>query len=398
MRAVTSGALLGSHGWDTLLTAAGHYEAGAFDVRGPDPRPTALAGLLQGLARPDGTPPHPVLAGSGWWNRPIRLHHTPVPRPAPARAFSEPKLGEVGAAPVLIVGGGGTLGGALGAACRHRDIAHVLTRRPELDLTDPAAITAALDAHQPWVVINAAGWVRVDEAEEHVEDCFRANGEGAALLARLSAERGIPTVHFSTDLVFDGRACVPYLESDEPAPLNVYGRSKRAAEEAIARLPGSHLIVRTAAFFSPFDPHNFAVHVTDGLARGETQLVPDDEVVCPTYVPDLCDAVLDLAIDGESGLWHLTNGEALSWAAFGLRLATACGLDTSEISPVTGASLNRPAPRPAFSALASARGALLPSLEDAIERFARVRRQAVARAIGVTDPHRRPLEMQSPDV
>ena len=392
LRAVTSWALLGSHGWDTLLTAAGRYEAGVFDVRGPDPRPTALAPLLRGLAKSDGTPPHPVLAGNGWWNRPIRLHHAPVPRPAPARAFSEREpVGEVRAAPVLIVGGSGTLGGALGAACRHRDIAHVLTRRPELDLADPTTITAALNAHQPWAVINAAGWVRVDDAEDHVGECFRANGDGAALLARLCAERGIPTVSFSSDLVFDGRSGVAYLEGDEPAPLNAYGRSKRAAEEAIARLSGSHLIVRTAAFFSPFDPHNFAVHIADGLARGETQPVPEDEVVCPTYVPDLCDAVLDLAIDGETGLWHLTNGEALSWAEFGRRLAAACGLDVSAIRPVAGVSLNRRAPRPPFSALASARGALLPPLEDAIERFARVRRDGAARRTGGARPEERHL-------
>ena len=129
---------------------------------------------------------------------------------------------------------------------------------------------------------NAAGWVRVDEAEDHVDECFRASRHGAVLFAQLCSERGIPTVSFSSDLVSDGRSSAPYLEIGRPAPLNVYGRSKLAAEESIARLPGSHLVVRTAAFFSPFDPYNFAAHMTGSLSRGSLQPVPEDEVVSPT--------------------------------------------------------------------------------------------------------------------
>ena len=372
VRAVTSWAVLGSHGWNTLLTGSGKYEAGAFDVRGGRPRPTAQAALLRSLARPDGSPPHPVLAGQGWWTRPIRLQHAAVPRPAPLheQIMSRPRTDEAEPRPILITGGRGTLGGALGAACRHRDIRHVLTTRDKLDVADASSIAAALDACRPWVVINAAGWVRVDDAEADPAGCFRANSEGAALLAELCAERGIPTVSFSSDLVFNGKACAPYVESDQPAPLNVYGRSKRAAEQAIANLPGSHLIIRTAAFFSPFDPHNFAMHVTSGLAAGDVQSIAANEFVSPTYVPDLCDAVLDLAIDGESGLWHLSSGEALSWNAFACRLASACGLDPFLIRPVAGEALRRPALRPPFSGLASERGQLLPPLSSAIERFA----------------------------
>ncbi len=372
VRAITSWALLGSHGWNTLLTGPGQYEPGAFDVRGGSPRPTALAALLRGLARGGDAAPHPVLAGEGWWKRPIRLHHAPVPRPASAREqfVSRGAAGGAEPPPILIAGGNGTLGGALGAACRHRDIRHVLTERGELDLADAAGIAAALDAHRPWVVINAAGWVRVDDAEADPEGCLRANSRGAALLAQLCAARNIPTVSFSSDLVFDGTASKPYVEPDLPAPLNVYGRSKAAAERAITDLPGSHLIVRTAAFFSPFDPHNFAIHVTAGLADDRPQRVPDDEIVSPTYVPDLCDAVLDLAIDGADGIWHLTNGEGLSWAEFAGRLAAACGLDPRAIEPVAGASLGRPAARPRFAALSTVRGQLLPPLASAIERFA----------------------------
>lgn len=380
VRAITSWALLGSHGWNTLLTAPGHYEPGAFDVRNGSPRPTALAALLRSLATRDDAPPHAVLAGEGWWARPIRLHHAPVPRPAAAREQSVARrpAGEAGVPPILITGGNGTLGSALGAACRHRDIGHVLTTRETLDLTDPAGIAASLETYRPWVVINAAGWTRIDEAERDPAGCFAANSRGAALLAQLCAERNIPTISFSSAMVFDGTASESYVESDPPAPITVYGRSKVAAERAITELPGAHLIIRTAAFFSPFDAHNFAMRVTTGLGRHLRQRVSDEEVVSPTYLPDLCDAVLDLAIDGERGIWHLTNGVALTWAEFARRLAGSCNLDPGGIEPVARASPGRTAPRPAFSALSSVRGQLLPPLASAIERFAIERHRATA--------------------
>jgi dTDP-4-dehydrorhamnose reductase len=371
LRAVTVWALFGSCGWNTLLTEPGNYEAGAFDARGPAPRPTALARLIGTLAGAGPGELHPVLAGQGWWARPIRLHHAPVPRPAPLREMmSASRQSGDPALPILIVGGNGTLGGALAAACRHRDLAHVTTTRGELDLGDAASIARALDSHRPWVVINAAGWVRVDEAEQDREACWRANSEGAELLCRLCADRGIPTISFSSDLVFDGKAAAPYTEGSPPSPLNTYGRSKAAAERAIAALPGAHLVVRTAAFFSPFDPHNFAMQVVTASREGRRQRVADDEIVSPTYVPDLCDAVLDLAIDGETGIWHLSGGEAVSWAEFARRIVGACALDGTSIEACAGAQLARPAQRPAYAPLASERGQLLPPLSDAIARFA----------------------------
>lgn len=375
IRAVTSWSLFGSHGWNTLLTAEGRYEAGSFDVSGPAPRPTAVAGLLRGLG--DGpVVGHPVLEGAGWWRRPVRLLHLPAPRPAPIREhLSAPSWAARTRRPVMILGATGTLGRAIAAACRHRDIAHVLTARDQLDLDSPGGIACALDAHQPWCVVNAAGWVRVDDAEAHADACYAANAAGALRLAEACAARGIPTVSFSSDLVFDGQAERPYLESDVTTPLNVYGRSKREAEEAILALSGSHLIVRTAAFFSAMDPHNFAVHALQALASGYIFSAADDHVVSPTFVPELADAVLDLAIDGADGLWHLTNGEPVSWAAFGRRLADACGVGSERIESVPGASLDWVAPRPPYVPLTSEKGRLMGSLDDAIAHFAHLLRE-----------------------
>lgn len=368
VRAITAWALFGNRGWNTLLTAPGVYEPGAYDVSSGKPRETAVARLLRGLAA--ATPQLPALQGAGWWRRDIRLHHPTVTRPARLSDHPADLGGLSDRRPVMIAGATGTLGQALAAACRHRDINHVLTGRAELDLHDRRSIADALDRHRPWVVINAAGWVRVDDAEHEAEACHAANAEGAIALARACAERGAQSVSFSSDLVFDGSKSGAYVEGDCAAPLNVYGASKARMEDAIGAMPGHHLIVRTAAFFSPFDPHNFAVHAAAGLGRGERFRAAADSVVTPTYVPDLCNAVLDLAIDEANGIWHLSNGEALSWAEFAVRVAQACGLDPSLIDAVPGEELGWTAARPAQCALGSERGTLMPSLDSALRRFA----------------------------
>lgn len=383
MRAVTSWALFGSSGWDTLLTAPGRYEAGAYDVSGGTPRPTAMVPLLQDLGT-GAQPSHPALQGDGWWQRAIRHHHRAIPRVASmAERLAIAPSQQPAAAPVLIAGGNGTLGRALAAACRHRDIAYLALGRDGLDLLDDVSIGTALDDHEPWLVINAAGWVRVDDAEDDPAACAAINAAGAERLARACADRGVGSVHISSDLVFDGLLDRHYDEADAPSPLNAYGRSKAAAEAAIAALPGRHLIVRTAAFFSPFDEHNFAVHACRALARGERFAASAEHFVTPTYVPDLCNAILDLAIDAEEGLWHLTNGEACSWAEFARQLASASDLDADGIVASDGSDLGWRAPRPRRVPLGSRRGRLLPPLSDAIVRFARDHRPAPAARIVV---------------
>lgn len=379
IEAVTPWALLGSSGWNTLLTMPGLKETGAYCLAGADPRPTALVGLLKGL--PGGAPRHPVLAGQGWWRRPIRLIYPPVrslPRLKERPRMSNP---DVPTRPLLICGATGTLGQALAGACRHRDIPFVLTSRGELDLTDARQIGAVLDAHRPWAAVNAAGWVRVDDAEADPDACFAANTAGAALLGEACSARGIATAGFSSDLVFDGRAGRPYVETDTPTPLNVYGRSKAEAEAALSRLDGTHLIVRTAAFFSPFDEHNFAVAVVRSLSEGRRLRAACDQVVSPTYVPHLVRTTLDLLIDGADGIWHLTNGAAVSWAEFAEAIAAQCGLDERLIDGVPGAEMGWAAPRPAYVPLASIRGTLLPSFDEAVEAFGHEVGQQGSRAL-----------------
>jgi dTDP-4-dehydrorhamnose reductase len=252
----------------------------------------------------------------------------------------------------------------------------VLTDRASLDLGSEASIAEALALHGPWAVINAAGYVRVDQAETDAGACYAANAEGAVRLAAACGRRGIAFAGFSSDLVFDGALRRPYVETDAPRPLNVYGLSKARAERRILAQGGQALMVRTAAFFSPYDPHNFAAHLQRVLVAGDIFEAANDLIVSPTYTPDLVDAVLDLVIDGETGLWHLANGGAVSWADFARLIAEALGFDPSAVRGVPSAIFGWPAPRPAGAALASVRGAMMPSLENAVARYAATLRAA----------------------
>ena len=370
VRGVTNWALFGSSGWNTLLTAPGLYEPGVFDVRGGRPRATAMVPLLQSLAN-GADPTHPVLRGDGWWRRDIRLHHPGVARPAPMREQCISRAeGDAGLPPhILITGATGRLGQALSAACTHRHLRFHGADRATLDLTDPGRIDALLDQQRPWVVINAAGRTRIDHAEPDARRAPAIDSAAALALAQACAARGIATITMSSDQVFDGALDRAYLEDDAPGPLNADGRSQALAEDGIRALAGTHLIVRSAGFFSPFDADNFATRAIASIARGAPFTAAEDQVVSPTYLPDLCNALLDLAIDGESGIWHLTNGEGVTWADFARRLAEASGLDARLVVGRPGAELGQMARRPAHAALATRRGQLLPPLQRAIERF-----------------------------
>ncbi|WP_411286374.1 family 1 glycosylhydrolase [Phenylobacterium sp.] len=374
--AVTAWALLGTFDWNSLLTRDnGHYEVGAFDVRADPPRPTGIAAEVARLAR--GGEPHPATQGPGWWRRDIRMAFQPVFRtvdtPEP-RAEWRTEAGP--SRPLLITGATGTLGKALARACEWRGLDYRLTGRSDLPLDDATAIAAVLDAARPWAVINAAGWVRVDEAEAEAHACMVANADGALRLAQACHARGLPFVGYSSDLVFDGRSDRPYRESDGSAPLSVYGASKARAEAEILALRGGVLMIRTAAFFSPFDPHNFAANVIRTLAAGHAIAAAEDVVISPTYVPDLVDATLDLLIDGETGLRHLANRGAVTWADFARMLAAELDLDPGLVRGAPVESFGWPAARPAYAALGTERGWVMPTLANGIARYGAMVRHA----------------------
>ena len=356
VRAVTVWSLLGATDWNSLLVhRAAHYEAGCFDARSAPPRPTLLANAAGALAR-DGSFAHPVLAAPGWWCRPERLYER---APAVARTRSTST-----ARPLLITGGTGTLGRALARICAHRGLPCVLLSRRDMDIADAAAVRAMLARHRPWAVINAAGYVRVADAEREQDRCLRENLVGARVIAAICAERATAFATFSSDLVFDGALGRAYVESDAPSPRCVYGASKAQAEDAVIAAWSLALVIRTSGFFGPWDRYNFAHGVVQRLRAGATVEVPDNVVVSPTYVPDLAHATLDLLLDGEAGVWHVANRGATSWFGLARSIAEELALDRGRV-------IQQPAAHGVCTALSSERGLLLPSLESAIGRFAR---------------------------
>jgi dTDP-4-dehydrorhamnose reductase len=369
--AVTAWAALGTRDWNSLVTRLdGHYEPGLFDVRAPVPRRTALASMTRALAR--GEPlAHPALESPGWWRCSDRAMYGGRGDEWPVPESDE----SPSAPPILVTGSRGTLGSAFVRVCRERGLACAGTSRQLLDIADERSVARVLDELSPWAVVNAAGYVRVDDAEREPEAAHRENVIGAETLARACAARGIPYVTFSSDLVFHGtgRVSRPYVESDPVSPRSVYGITKATAEERVLATHGGSLVVRTAAFVGPWDDWNFVTVALRSLASGLPFDAAGDLVVSPTYVPDLVHTTLDLLIDGEQGIWHLANRGAVTWAELARRAARMAGLDESLVRECPHDELGLVAPRPPYAVLDSARGSLMPSLDDALARYVRAR-------------------------
>jgi dTDP-4-dehydrorhamnose reductase len=357
LRAVTVWALFGSVDWNSLLTRReGLYEPGAYDVSGLTPRLTALGRATQELAR-GATFDHPVLDVPGWWKREQRFY-----KPEVAAAPRTPEH----ARKLLITGANGTLGKALSRIAAVRGLDHVLLNRSELDIADPSSVRDALRRHQPWAVVNAAGYVRVADAERERDLCWRENVTGAAVLAEACAASELQLVSVSSDLVFSGSGSAIWTERDAVQPRGAYGESKAEAERRILNAHPQALVIRTSAFFGPWDRYNFVYKTLEELAAGRSVTLSRN-IVSPTYVPDLAHAMFDLLIDGEEGIWHLANRGSLSWYELGRMVAQRGGVDPGL---VLAGSSDQPT---TTTALASERGQLMPSLESALDRFFRDR-------------------------
>jgi dTDP-4-dehydrorhamnose reductase len=269
---------------------------------------------------------------------------------------------------VLITGATGTLGQAFARICEKRGLAYQLLSRKQLDIADRDSVIGALDQYEPWAVINAAGYVRVDDAEGEAKTCRRENVTGPECLARECALRKLPLVTFSSDMVFDGLKGAPYVESDPTSPLNVYGKSKTDAEVRVLEQFSEALIIRTSAFFGPWDKFNFVHAVLDTLSKGRPFVVAQDVAVSPTYVPDLVHTTLDLLVDGEHGIWHLANSGVVTWAEFARIVASKVGYDPDRVLGLSSRSLGLVARRPLFTPLSSERGSFMPPFEESLDR------------------------------
>lgn len=279
-----------------------------------------------------------------------------------------PELNKPAVQPLLITGANGTLGRAFQRICAIRGIEAVTLTRAEMDITDPLSVEMALARYNPWAVVNTAGYVRVDEAENDFERCYRENTTGPAIIAAACAYRDIHFLTFSSDLVFDGNKAAAYVESDMPRPLNVYGNSKRLAERDVLACMPNALVVRTSAFFSPWDEYNFVHFALRAGYQKQAFEAADDILISPTYVPDLVNVSLDLLIDEECGVWHLANQGSYTWAELARLAADMASLDTSFVVPRPMQAFDWAAARPVYSVLGSKQGNLLPSVEERLQR------------------------------
>jgi dTDP-4-dehydrorhamnose reductase len=240
---------------------------------------------------------------------------------------------------------------------------------PELDITDAPAVESLLDGLGEGGlldgVVNCAAWTDVDGAEAQPEAARAVNADGAGVLARAAAARGIPLLHISTDYVFDGEPPLDgdgrpraYLESDPTGPRSVYGRTKLEGEQQVLAASPSHAVVRTAWLYG-LDGANFPATMLRLAGEREAVQVVTDQVGSPTWSGHLAPAILGLLERGVSGLVHLTGAGHVSWHGFAAEIFRQAEVDC-RVEATTSEEFVRPAPRPAWSALESGRDDVLP--------------------------------------
>lgn len=338
VRAVTAWSLFGAHDWCSLLTCdAARYEPGAFDVRAPEPRPTALAHTVGALARGEAPPG----CGEGWWERPIRLIYPPVV--GTAGSFLGTSRSFAPRATLVVVGDREGLAAHFAANAAQRGIDPVLLREDEMDPRRPAEVRRVLDLYRPWAVIDL-GW------------------EPNAALSDACAEVDARLLTLSDASVFEGIGRDSCVESDPTRPC-------RARDREIAALRWSGaLVVRTGRLFGTPEADGSLGPALRALRRGLPIRVPQDGFDSPTFAPHLVDAALDLLTDGESGVLHLTNGAVLSAAEGARRLAIVAGLDPTLVSSVPDPRLRPGAGSPSHPGLRSERMWIMPELDEAFAR------------------------------
>jgi dTDP-4-dehydrorhamnose reductase len=223
----------------------------------------------------------------------------------------------------------------------------------DADVTDAAAVEAAVTGAAPEMVLNCAAFTDVDGAEAAAEQAIRVNGDGAGNVASAAARAGAAVLYVSSDYVFDGRKREPYVESDEPGPLSAYGRSKLEGEVATAEANPRHFVVRTSWLYGAGGENFPETMLRLARQRGELRVV-DDQVSSPTWTGHLAEGLLRLAQSQAYGVHHMAAGGEGSRFDLARETLDRAGVD-ARVEPCNTADLPRPAARPAYSVLASER-------------------------------------------
>ena len=280
---------------------------------------------------------------------------------------------------LLVLGAGGQLGGEVLAAAARRGIAARGAGRAEADLADGAALAAFLAAEPFDAAVNCAALVNVEAIEADPAPALAVNGRAAGIVAAAAAAKGARLVHVSTDYVFGGDAgrTAPLVETDPPAPVNVYGLSKLYGETLAGLAGGDLAVFRVASVFGPRGTSgrggNFVeTMIRVGRERGRLTVVAD-QVMSPTSALWAAEAILDfLDRGGPPGVYHAANAGAVSWFDFARAIVARAGV-AAEVVPIAAADWPSPVRRPAWSALDCARlaGVIgpIPPWETALEAY-----------------------------
>jgi len=282
---------------------------------------------------------------------------------------------------IAVTGRSGQVAHALAEAGPALNVEIINLGRPQLDLAVPETVEPALNAAIPDIVVNAAAYTAVDQAEREPGIASAVNGTGAGAVAEAARALGIPVIHLSTDYVFDGNKTSAYVEEDLLAPASAYGASKLAGEQAVAAATGEHVILRTAWVYAPYGKNFVRTMLALAESRDEVRVVAD-QLGSPTYAPDIAVAIVTIArnvLRNPShpllrGIFHLAGSGETSWAGLASAIfafLAAKGLRKPVLTPITSADYPTPARRPANSRLNCAKlarvhGIELPSWHDSL--------------------------------
>jgi dTDP-4-dehydrorhamnose reductase len=274
---------------------------------------------------------------------------------------------------VAVVGAGGMLGRDLVEACVGRGQEVFALTRADLDVRDEPACEDVMAVLHPDAVVNCAAWTDVDGAEADEPGAMAVNELGAGNIAAAAARHGARIAYISSDYVFDGQKRTPYVESDLPAPISAYGRSKAAGETATAFANDRHMVVRSSWLFGT-QGGNF-VETMLRLAKEQPEIVVvSDQVGTPTYTRHLAAALAELIETDQYGIHHVTAAGQCSWFDYAQEIFD---IEDCECRVMAGTTemLGRPAPRPAFSVLGTERhgGPILPDWHDGLRQYLRER-------------------------
>jgi dTDP-4-dehydrorhamnose reductase len=275
----------------------------------------------------------------------------------------------------IVLGAGGQLGSELARLLGpNSGVTHA-----EASITDLDSIEHLVRRRRPEIVFNCAAYNAVDRAEAERDLAFAVNGEGPANVAQACARAGARLVHFSTNFVFDGTLERPYVESDQPAPLSVYGASKLEGEQRVLDLLPGALVIRTSALFgdtgSAIKGGSFPDRILARAMSGEPLRVVADQTVNPTYSGDLAPAAIRLAESGLEGVVHLVAAGCAGWDEFA-RAVLEEGQLRVPVTPMQSEELNAPARRPLHGCLATIRVEPLRPWREGLHEWAARRAKA----------------------